>query len=114
MAHQPKSTGEHTTPETLQSLLISQGEKSLDSVTAVGTSTPVQTGLAGARPAYKTCGTDVKTFKALQALVVPTINNWANTTEAPSDAFHQIWLKNWRGFYLYLYYLHGSQKATSY
>jgi len=26
MAHQPKSTGEHTTPETLQSLLISQGD----------------------------------------------------------------------------------------
>jgi hypothetical protein len=96
MSQQPSFRQGSESPVYLQQLSISQGEQSSDSRGTVATSTPVQQPRDSARPDYKVSGTDVKTFKELQATVVPIINHWAQTQEARSNTFHQVWLTSWK------------------
>ena len=96
MSQQPSFRQGSESPVYLQQLSISQGEQSSDSRTTVATSTPVQQPRDSARSDYQVSGMDVKTFKNLQATVVPIIINWAQTQEARSNTFHQVWLTLWK------------------
>ena len=75
---------------------ISTGEKSSDSKKGTGTRRQVPNTRTRAGTLYQASGTDVATFKKLQAIIVPLIMEWATTAAARTHKFYKLWETYWK------------------
>ena len=92
----PPSEKEKKPQATTFKTTISTGERSSDSKKDVGTRRQVPNTRTRAGTLYQASGTDVATFKKLQATIVPIITEWAATATASTHKYHKIWLASWK------------------